>query len=270
MVTIDQLSFSYKEGEPLLEDISLTIERGAFIALGGHNGSGKTTLTRLLMGLERAKRGTITFEGEDITHLSVAKRGHFMGYVFQQPERQMFKNTVFEEIAFGPTQKGLSGEAVRTITEEVMAKTGLTDYANVYPLQLRRGIKQRIAIASALVMESKLLILDEPTSGQDCKEKRELIELLCKLNREGLTILLVTHDMDIVSAHCDRALILKRGQLVFDGTPRDLYGKEKELLKTWGLMKPTCVALSESIEGCPYCATMEELEAYLLEGTLAG
>lgn len=263
MLEAKNLSFAYVEGKPVFQDVSFTLGEGEFIALGGRNGCGKTTVTRLLVGLEKPSEGMIFYNGENITATPPAERGRYIGYVFQQPDRQMFRHTVAEEIAFGPEQLGYSKEEVKTITAEAMAKTGLSHLADAYPLSLRRGEKQRIAIASALAMQSRILILDEPTSGQDGKETGELLELLNALHGEGLTIILVTHDMEIIASHCTRAIVIGYGGKAFDGTPEELFSGREDLLEL-GLTKPPCVELSELVPGLGYCRSMEEFAARMI------
>lgn len=264
MLNIKNLSFGYIKNQPILENINFHVNAGEFIAVAGRNGSGKTTATRLLVGLEKPTTGEIFYQGENITEVPAAQRGRYIGYVFQKPDRQMFRNTVEEEIAFGPQQLGFSEEEVHRITADVMEKTGLNNVTEAYPLNLRRGIKQRIAIASALAMQSKVLILDEPTSGQDGKETEELLKLLVKLNQEGITIFLVTHDMNIIAEYCSRVLVLGNGGLAFDGTPQELFTKQTNVYEL-GLTKPVSVELSQSLPGMPYCATMAAFERAMLD-----
>lgn len=265
MLSVKNLSFGYVKNQLIFEDVNFSINEGEFIAVGGRNGSGKTTITRLLVGLEQPHTGEIFYQGNTITKVPAAQRGRYIGYVFQKPDRQMFRNTVEEEIAFGPQQLGYSEEEVQQITADVMDRTGLNNVTEAYPLNLRRGVKQRIAIASALAMQSRILILDEPTSGQDGKETEELLELLVKLNREGISILLVTHDMDIIAGYCSRAIVMGQGKLAFDGTPKELFSKADEELYGLGLTKPHCVTLSQALPGMPYCPTMADFERAMLE-----
>lgn len=264
MLEVKDIAFSYIKDQFIFENVSFSVGEGEFIAVGGRNGCGKTTMTRILVGLEKANQGDIYYRGERITTMSPAERSKFIGYVFQQPDRQMFKNTVEEEIAFGPEQMGYTKEEVHHIVEEAMARTNLTDLRDKYPLSLRRGAKQRVAIASALAMKSKILILDEPTSGQDGKETAELMELLVKLHQEGLSIMLITHDMELMAGYCTRAIILGYGTKAFDGTPEELFTKREDLLEL-GLTKPPSVELSEAIEGIGYCKSMVEFKEALLK-----
>ncbi len=264
MLQLNNISFGYKKDTPILKDINIDIQEGEFVAICGRNGAGKTTLTRLIMGLEQPNTGSIHYEGKDITKVEASKRGHYIGYVFQKPDRQMFRNTVEEEIAFGPEQLGYSPEEVKRLTEQALKDVGIGEVTEAYPLALRRGIKQRIAIASALAMQSKILILDEPTSGQDGRETEALLNLLVELNKKGITILLVTHQMDIVSAYCKRALVLGYGGLAFDGTPEELFTKRDDLTEL-GLVKPLSVTLAAGLGNMPYCKTMQEFEELLFD-----
>lgn len=262
MLDIKNLSFAYHKEQKVIEDLNLHIASGEFVAIAGRNGSGKTTLTRLIMGLEKPSSGEIFFQGDNITKVPVAKRGSYIGYVFQQPERQMFRNTVEDEISFGDKQLGMSDEEVKTVVAEVMAKVNISEYAKEYPLNLRRGLKQRIAIASVLAMKSNVIILDEPTSGQDSKETYELLQILKDLNDAGITIILITHNMDIIAEYCSRAILMSAGKIVFDGNSEQLF-TECENLYELGLVKPISVELGEAM-GLGYCANMDILKERIL------
>lgn len=178
MLKVENIRFGYVPSVDIFQNVTFTIEGGEYIAIGGRNGCGKTTITRLLVGLEKAREGHMYYNGRDITSMPPSKRGQFIGYVFQQPDRQMFRPTVATEVAFGPESLGRSKGEVKRIVDEVLERTGIGHLREAYPPTLRRGEKQRVAIASALAMQSKILILDEPTSGQDGKETKELLALL--------------------------------------------------------------------------------------------
>ena len=193
-----------------------------------------------------------------------SKRGQFIGYVFQQPDRQMFRPTVATEVAFGPESLGRSKAEVKRIVDEVLARTGIGHLREAYPPTLRRGEKQRVAIASALAMQSKILILDEPTSGQDGKETKELLALLRQLNSEGITILLITHDMEIMASECSRAIIMGNQTVAFDGSPEELFKKSTDELQELGLTKPPSVELSLAVPSLGYCKSMDELKSKLV------
>lgn len=257
MIELKNIAFDYGNGVPIFTDVSMTLGKGEMIALGGKNGCGKTTITRIIMGLEQPTAGSIYYNGQDVTKTEPAERGRYIGYVFQQPDRQMFRSTVWEEIAYGPEQMGCSAAEVQRRVAKALEATNLTEWKEAYPQLLSRGQKQRVAIASAMAMETEYLILDEPTSGQDGEEKYILMNVLKGLNDRGMTIILITHDMEIMAGYCTRAIIMGNKTKAFDGTPETLF-TTREDLQELGLNRPACVTLSLAIPGMPYCATMEQ------------
>ena len=264
MLELRDVTFYYTQHVPVLEHINVTIHNGEFIGLGGRNGCGKTTVTRLLMGLEKPVKGKIFHDGVDITNQDAAQRSRCMGYVFQRPERQMFRPTVREEIAYGPQQLGMSKQDIEDVVAQALESTALTELAEAYPPNLNRGEKQRVAIASAIAMHTSCIILDEPTSGQDSADKEHLMELLSKLNKQGMTILIITHDMDILARYCQRVLVIGNHTKAFDGTPQELFTKRDDLYAL-GLSRPDAVTLSMAVPGIGYCKSMEEFTAAMLK-----
>lgn len=264
MLELRDVTFYYTQHVPVLEHINVTIHNGEFIGLGGRNGCGKTTVTRLLMGLEKPVKGKIFHDGVDITNQDAAQRSRCMGYVFQRPERQMFRPTVREEIAYGPQQLGMSKQDIEDVVAHALEATALTELAEAYPPNLNRGEKQRVAIASAIAMHTSCIILDEPTSGQDSADKEHLMELLSKLNKQGMTILIITHDMDILARYCQRVLVIGNHTKAFDGTPQELFTKRDDLYAL-GLSRPDAVTLSMAVPGIGYCKSMEEFTAAMLK-----
>ena len=200
MLKVENIRFGYVPSVDIFRDVTFTIEGGEYIAIGGRNGCGKTTITRLLVGLEKASEGRMYYNGTDITSMPPSKRGQFIGYVFQQPDRQMFRPTVATEVAFGPESLGRTKSEVKRIVDEVLERTGIAHLREAYPPTLRRGEKQRVAIASALAMQSKILILDEPTFGQDARTWAELVDLIRELLAGGTAIISITHDEDYTAA----------------------------------------------------------------------
>lgn len=257
MLELKNVSFRYaKNLPPVLKDVSLSFDRGEFVAITGRNGSGKTTITRLLTGLEKPDTGAILYNGKNVTKEDAAKRSAFIGYVFQQPDRQMFMPTVREEIAFGPYQQGKRGAELDEAVNQAMIDTDTMDLADEYPRTLSRGDQQRVAIASALAMNTEYVVLDEPTSGQDGREKRRLMGLMEKLKSKGITIILVTHDMDIVAKDCTRVIVIAKQQVIFDDKPEVLFSAEYRP-EEWGLAYPPAVLLGRKLPGAPYCKDME-------------
>ena len=258
MLTMQHVSFEYgTSGYQVLSDISASFDVGELIAVTGRNGSGKTTLTRLLVGLEQPSNGMIFYKNKNISKESVAMRSRFIGYVFQQPDCQMFMPTVKEEIAFGPYQQGKRGKELEETVLNAMNAMDLLDYEESYPRNLSRGIQQRVAIASAIAMDIKYLILDEPTSGQDGNDKKKLISLMHTLRYKGITVILVTHDMDIVASACTRVIVIADKHIVYDGSPMQLFEKEGNC-ERWGLATPFSIALGKQLPHKPYCKNMQE------------
>lgn len=246
MLELQNISFSYKAQSPVIHNVSLTVNSGDFLAIVGRNGSGKTTLTRLMMTLKKPTKGTILYQGDNVEKYTPAKMAHHIGYVFQNPDRQIFHDTVTEEVSYGPKQLGYTSEQIESFVKESLTLTGLSHLPAAYPLTLSKGQKQRVTIASALAMQPKILILDEPTSGQDAREREQLLELLLKLNQQGTTILLVTHDMEFLSACAKRAIVMAKGHKVFDGSTSELF-QDTHQLSDWGLIEPTALKISRQL-----------------------
>ncbi|MBS5379223.1 MAG: amino acid ABC transporter ATP-binding protein, partial [Veillonella sp.] len=223
MLKVENLRFGYVPTVDIFRNVNFTIHEGEFIAVGGKNGCGKTTITRLLVGLEKAAEGHIRYNGKDITSMPPSKRGQFIGYVFQQPDRQMFRPTVATEVAFGPESLGRSKDEVAHIVDEVLERCGISHLRNEYPPTLRRGEKQRVAIARALAMKPKVMLFDEPTSALDPEMVREVLDVMKSLADEGMTMVIVTHEMGFAKEVADRVLFVDGGQILEDGTPAQVF-----------------------------------------------
>lgn len=257
MLELNDISFRYGKGLPLvLSHVSLSFDKGEFVAITGRNGSGKTTITRLLTGLEKPAAGRVLYDGRDVTKEDASARSRFIGYVFQQPDRQMFMPTVREEIAFGPFHQGKRGSELEEAIDRAMADTDTESLSGEYPRTLSRGDQQRVAIASALAMNTEYLVLDEPTSGQDGREKKRLMALMERLQKKGITIILVTHDMDIVARDCTRVVVIANHGVVFDDKPEILFSAANRP-EDWGLAYPPAVLLGRHLPGAPYCRDMD-------------
>ena len=234
MLELQNVTFGYDRGVSVLRDVSMRIGAGEFVAIVGRNGSGKTTVTRLMLALKKPSIGRVLLHGADMAQAAPADMARHLGYVFQYPDRQMFRDTVEREVAYGPEQLGFSPDERRQAVEEALRATGIIGLAESYPMTLSKGQKQRVAIASALAMRSDMLILDEPTSGQDARERRRLMELLSDLNRQGVTIILVTHDMELVERYARRVIVMAEGPVAFDGSVKSLFDGTRPLAD-WGL-----------------------------------
>lgn len=256
-----------------LRDVSLTVRRGEFLGLAGHTGSGKSTLVQHLNGLIRPQEGSVCALGLDLS----SKKGAAavkakVGVVFQYPERQLFAETVAQDVAFGPRNLGLpQDEVVRRVTTS-LARVGL-DLAAIgdkSPFELSGGQQRRVAFAGVLAMEPEVLVLDEPMAGLDPAARRDFLELIDRLHREGLTVVMVSHSMDDLANCCDRIVVMNEGAVFADGTPAQVFAHANEL-KSIGLGVPAAqrMALSLVQAGVPLrCDKLFTVEA--LADELAG
>ena len=212
----ENLSFGYHRGEKTLEDVSFTIRRGEMVSIVGRNGAGKSTLSKLICGFETPDAGVIRYAGRDIAEDSIRERAGHIGYVMQNPNQMISKTMIFDEVALGLQKSGLSDEEIRGRVEKTLQICGLYPFRN-WPINaLSFGQKKRVTIASVLVMGPDILILDEPTAGQDFRHYTEIMEFLRTLNAQGVTVLMITHDMHLMLEYTPRALVFNRGHLVAD------------------------------------------------------
>ena len=198
MLELNQITFGYNRDHHVLHAVSLSIQAGEFIAVVGRNGSGKTTVTRLMMALKKPVAGSVRLDGGDMAKATPADMARHIGYVFQNPDRQMFRDTVEREISFGPEQLGFAPTDLRQAVDRALNLTGIAHLAEAYPMTLSKGQKQRVAIASALAMSPRLLILDEPTSSLDEQETQRLFAIIRKLQKQGMGIIFISHFFTIL------------------------------------------------------------------------
>lgn len=247
MLEAKNVNFAYTRGQSVIKDIDCTIHDGEFVALLGHNGSGKTTLSRLFMALCHPRSGEILVDGEDIINYEPADLADKIGYVFQNPDLQILEDTVFDEVAYGPRAKKLTDETIKRQVNEALEAMGLTELKNEYPRLLSFGQKRRLGVAAALALNPRTLILDEITNGQDALEKEGMMSYLQAINEQrGITIMLISHDMDIVRRYAKRVIVLHYGRKVFDGTPRELFDGSQPV-ERWGLRRPTVASLASAV-----------------------
>lgn len=217
---VEHLSFAYNADEPVLQDVSFKIRKGEMLSLVGRNGAGKSTLSSLICGFIKPNEGKILLNGEDIAPLSIRERGEKIGLVMQSPNQMISKPMISEEVGLGLTVRGVPEDEVKERVNDTLRICGLYPMRNWPVSALSFGQKKRISIASILVMRPEIMILDEPTAGQDYRHYTEIMEFLKKLNEEmGLTILMITHDMHLMLEYTDRALVLAGGRLLTDDTP---------------------------------------------------
>jgi energy-coupling factor transport system ATP-binding protein len=227
-----------------IKGINLEVLEGEFLSLIGQNGAGKTTLAKHFNGLLKPTFGKVYVDGADTSQMTVAQLSTSVGYVFQDPDRMIFLNTVEEELRFGPSNLGLGDDEVATRAEEVASHLDLREYYGLSPFLLGKSAKRRLAIASVLAMKPRMIVIDEPSVGQDRSQTDRLMSYLQRLNREeGIAITVITHDMRLVAEYTDRVLVLSAGELIFDGDARMLF-KERSLLGRASLEPPQITRLS--------------------------
>lgn len=246
-------------GMPVLQGIDLEVPRGDLLAIVGANGAGKTTLARTLMGLHAPASGTVHLGGRDLRRMGALERSREIGYVFQNPEHQFVTERVSDELAFGLRLRGLDDAQAARRVEAALQRFGLTDDRDRSPFTLSHGQKRRLSVATMLVAGQRTLILDEPTFGQDAAHAEALLELLGARNAEGTTIVLVTHDMRLVSEHARHVAVLGDGQLHFHGTPAELFAQPR-LLATAALdLPPLTTMLRPLVTHWPQLAGIPDL-----------
>ncbi len=255
IIEVRDLSFKYDHY--VLKDITFSLHQGEILAVVGQNGSGKTTLVKHFNGLLRPSGGEVIVNGEHVKKKSVAEMARQVGYVFQNPDHQIFADTVFDEVEFGLKNLEVPEPERKERVINVLNQTNLCQYENTHPTALSGGEKQRLALASVLVMNPAILILDEPTTGLDLKSSRSIITLVKKLHHQNHTVILVTHDMNLVAEMATRILILREGRIAADGSPHTIFA-DHELLRENFLEEPQITKLSKMM-GAGTCLTVEEL-----------
>ncbi len=237
------LVHTYPGGQRGLAGVNLTVARGDYIAIVGRNGAGKTTLLKHLNRLLAPTSGTVIVNRRDAAGLEPWELAHDVGYVFQNPDHQIFNATVAGEIRYGLSLAGLPATEIEQRLDEVLALTGLDDVRTEHPFSLAKGQRQRLAVASILALRPAVLVVDEPTTGQDWAGVQEMMALIDQLNRAGTTVLLVTHDLDLVAHHARRVVVMDEGLIVADGPTADVL-RHRDLLAEAGVETTQAVALS--------------------------
>jgi cobalt/nickel transport system ATP-binding protein len=247
---IENLTHEYSDGTVALDNVSICFDRGERIALLGTNGSGKTTLLNHLNGILKPTTGTVYFEDKPISYdakslLNLRKR---VGFVFQDPNDQLFASTVKQDVAFGPLNLGYTPEHVKQLVNEALATVGMAEFADKPPHFLSGGQKKRVALAGVLAMQPEVIIMDEPTSILDPMATSDILHLLLRLNKErGITLLLATHDVDLVPLFAERLCILDRGKVVSEGTPKASFSNA-DLIRKIRLRSPRIAHLFEVLK----------------------
>ena len=254
---IENLDFSYLADVPVLKNLNMKLDKRP-TAIIGQNGAGKTTLVKLLKGLLKPVSGTIYFHGEDISGKTVAMLAGNVGYVFQNPDDQIFKYNVMDEILFGPLNIGMDSERAKKEAERALELTGLKGKEKENPYDLELYERKMTAIASVLAMDTDVLILDEPTIAQDWKGRQIIGGIIRSLSERGKLVIAILHDMDFVAENFERVIIMAHGRMLADGTAKEVFAQE-EALKKARLQKPYVMQLCEALGYEKSYLTVEEL-----------
>ena len=238
IIKIENVSFSYDDGEllcaPAVSRINLSVRRGEYLAILGHNGSGKSTLAKLLNLILTPSEGKICIDGVDVTDESFDEDGLFdirrkVGMVFQNPDNQLVATVVEEDVAFGPENLGIERKEIRRRIDEALSTVRMSEYARHAPHKLSGGQKQRVAIAGVIAMKPEVIIFDESTAMLDPLGRRDVVEIMERLNREdGITVINITHYME-EAARADRIVVMNDGKIIMDGEPREIFSRTDEL-----------------------------------------
>lgn len=253
LLKLEQISFAYQENHPILKDISLTIPKGQRLAIVGKNGAGKSTLAKAICGFITTE-GQYTSRGEDIKQESVKERAERVGYVLQNPNQMISTNMIFDEVALGLRLRGVSEEDIKERVYQVLKTCGLYEFRKWPISALSYGQKKRVTIASILVLGPEILVLDEPTAGQDQRNYTEIMEFLDSLQEKGHTIVMITHDMQLMLDYSDRALVVSDGQILADLSPAELF-THPDILQEANLKETSIFALANRLGMDPLALT---------------
>lgn len=249
IIEVKNVSHRYEgSAQPALDQVSLTIARGEFVAFIGQNGAGKTTLAKTFNGILLPTGGQVIVDGQESRAAGLDVLARSVGYVYQNPDHQIFATTVKEEIAFGPRNLGMSREEVDQAVKHALELVELQDQAEAYPLLLGRGQRQKIAVAAVVAMGSPVLVVDEPTTGLDLRGSLGIMNLLRQWNEAGRTIIIITHDMNIVAEFAPRTVVMAQGHVLADGPTRQVL-TDQALLAQAFLKSPQITRLAQSLNG---------------------
>lgn len=260
MLKGENLFFSYDGDRTIIDDVSFTVQKGEMLAIIGKNGAGKSTLAKLLVGFEHEDRGAIYLDGRNIKDDTIFERGQKIGIVLQNPNQMICNTMIYDEVAYGLRNAKINEEEIQKRVYEALKICGLYEFRNWPISALSYGQKKRVTIASILVMEPKIMILDEPTAGQDYRHYTEIMDFLEKLNEQGQTIVMITHDMHLMLEYCHRCLTLVDGRIYFEGMPSQVLVDDEITFKA-NLKKTSLYDLAKMIEMEPEDFTQSYINA---------
>ncbi len=244
IIEVEDVWYEYPNGVTALRGVSLGIGRDEYIALVGMNGSGKTTLAKNLNGLLRPTRGSVRVKGIDTRSVRSENIARVVGYVFQNPDHMLFATTIEKEVEFGPRNLRLSEDEIHRRVNNALEATGLSKLRNESPLFFGKGIRRMITLAAVLSMEPEVMIIDEPTTGMDCRARGMVMSLIDRLNADGMTVIIITHDMRIVADHARRCIVMLDGRVLVDGATDEVFEMDA-VLRSAGLRPPQRIIFSK-------------------------
>ena len=256
LLEVKHLSFGYTKGQQTLRNVSLSIDKGEMVSIVGRNGAGKSTFSKLICGFEDPDSGEITFRGKNLLKENIRHRAKYIGYVMQNPNQMISKTMIYDEVALSLQKAGLPEAEVRQKVEDTLKICGLYPFRNWPVSALSFGQKKRVTIASVLVQDPELIILDEPTAGQDFRHYTEIMEFLRKLNERGVTVVMITHDMHLMLEYTPRALVFSDGQLIADRRASEVLC-DPELIERAALKETSLFTLANQCEITPPEAFVE-------------
>lgn len=262
-IEIKDLHFCYHAGEETLKGLNLTIDERS-TAIIGQNGAGKTTFVKLLKGLLHPTKGQILFNGQDISKLTVAALSKDIGLIFQNPNDQIFKNTVLDEVMFGPMQIGMNKKQAKEIALQTIDMVGLKGTEKINPYDLGLSDRKLVSIAAIIAMDTKVIIFDEPTIAQDYMGKKRIQKIMKELRKQHKIVISILHDMDFVAETFDRAIVFAQGHILLDGDVKSVF-KEKDILKKSYLEQPYTMQLCDELGYKEAFLSPEEFIAYKKE-----
>ena len=248
------ISFAYDNGHQALKDVSLTVYEGELMAIAGTNGAGKSTFSKLICGFEKQQQGSLSFAGRDLMEMSIKERADHIGYVMQNPNQMISKVMLYDEVALGLRTRGLSEEEIIPRVEETLKICGLWPFRNWPVSALSFGQKKRVTIASILVLKPEMIILDEPTAGQDYRHYTEIMEFLRGLNEQGITVVMITHDMHLMLEYAGRAVVFSGGRVIADDSSARIL-TDSEVIRKASLKETSLYPLSQMCgieDGCAF------------------
>lgn len=259
MLKAQNISYSYDDGTKALNNIDFEVEKGEMVALLGENGAGKSTLFLQFNGIYKPDSGRILIDGEELEYdkKSLLKFRQKVGIVFQNPDDQLFAPTVEEDVAFGPLNLGLSQSETQKRVSEALKKVGMEGYERKAPHHLSGGQKKKVAIAGILAMKPEIMVLDEPTAGLDPKGASNILKLLYELNNEGMTIIISTHDVDLVPIYSNKVYVINSGEIIKSGTAKEVFS-DIGLIRNANLRLPRVAHLFEILDKKDHFDSIED------------